>query len=137
SGHSPSARTLAPVPSVSPPVSVSAKPASGQCPTSGPYYWYDLWGKVLSVAGGNMVNGGSVWQFPNTQQPDQRWYQDWFDNFGTCNTFRIMNSKTDASGQHYCLDVENGSLDPGARVQIWTCNANPQQQWYWGSFKYG
>jgi Ricin-type beta-trefoil lectin domain len=108
------------------------KPLSSGC-TKGPSQLYNGFGLVLAVGSGNMVNGGTVLQWSNVHSADQYWY---FDYYNCGDRLRVRNAKTDSSGRQYCLDVVNGSRKEGARVQIWTCNTNTQQSWFWANSAY-
>mmetsp|Transcript_650 Transcript_650/g.1144 ORF Transcript_650/g.1144 Transcript_650/m.1144 type:complete len:625 (-) Transcript_650:130-2004(-) len=35
--------------------------------------------------------------------------------------------------QDLCLDVPGGAIKNGARLQVWNCNGQPQQEWIWCS----
>jgi hypothetical protein len=101
---------------------------TGFCATGSCNKIWNLNGRLLAVWGGQMYNGASVVQWSDLGHDDQRWILD-YDADGT---FRIRNLATDSASNDYCLDVKDGSLSPAAKVQVWTCNTNAQQYWYWG-----
>lgn len=92
----------------------------------GPYKMVNGFGRVLAVNGGAMLNGQKVVQWADTGTLDQFWYLDALNN----GNWRIRDYKTDSFTNQYCLDVTGGSKAVGAKVQIWTCNLNIQQQWH-------
>jgi hypothetical protein len=92
-----------------------------------PYEFTNRLGLVLGVNGGQMLDGNKVVQWWPTGAPDQSWFADYVGGGG----FRIRNFRTDGDGITYCLDVPDGNATVGLKVQIWRCNSNDQQIWFW------
>ncbi|MEU3505476.1 ricin-type beta-trefoil lectin domain protein, partial [Streptomyces hundungensis] len=82
-------------------------------------------GKCLDVEGGSTANGAAV----------QLW---------TCNGSSAQNWQLTFDGSHYqlrnssgpginllakCLDVAGGKTDDRTKIQVYTCNSTPAQQW--------
>jgi Ricin-type beta-trefoil lectin domain len=119
---------------ISPAASASAQPNATPSDVVGPYRFKNRFDRVLAVNGGQMSNSTKTVQWADTGSPDQFWHVAYEPNT-TPQRFQIVNDKTDSVGRQYCLDVTDGSPAIGAKVQVWMCNSNDQQRWYWGAGK--
>ncbi len=73
--------------------------------------------KIIAVAGGSIVRGAQIIQWPNTGTLDQIWQLIPFNN-----GYQIKNFQ---SG--YCLGVNSASTAPGAGLIQWTCDGSANQ----------
>ncbi|WP_229831468.1 RICIN domain-containing protein [Actinoplanes ianthinogenes] len=81
----------------------------------------DGFGKCVAVPGSAPGNGTRLVRTTcNSGAANQRWLAT--QVFGRVYTFTSK-----STGK--CIDVNAGSLDPGAPVQIWTCNGTGAQEW--------
>lgn len=91
-----------------------------------------LTGQYLDVSGGVASNGTNVWQYKYNGTASQQWY---IHSYGD-GTYSIYTPVGNDGTYKYALDINGGSGDNYANVQIWEINGSDAQRFSIGSTDY-